>query len=72
MLGHWVNGMIDQESDVPSIIYLYNFLQNSLQISFQLIFLFFYNFTKIKERVLSALSPNQEPTVLFLIYQNDT
>ena len=38
-LGRWI--------DVPSIFF-YDFLQNYLQTSFQFIFLFFYNFTKIK------------------------
>ena len=43
-LGWWDGGLIDQASDVPSIFF-YNFLQNSLQKSFQFISLFFYNFT---------------------------
>ena len=44
-LGRWDNRLIDQASDVPSIIFFHSFLQNSLQNSFNL---FFYNFTKIK------------------------
>ena len=36
-LGRW-----DQASDVPSIIFFYGFLQNSLQKSFQFIFVFFF------------------------------
>ena len=40
--------MNNQASDVPNIIFFHNFLQKSLQKSFQFIFLFFYNFTKIK------------------------
>ena len=39
---------MDQVSDIPSIIFFHNFLQNSLKKSFQFIFLFSYNFTKIK------------------------
>ena len=35
-------------SDVLSIIHFHDFLQNSLQNSFQFIFLFFYNITKMK------------------------
>ena len=33
-LGHWDERLIDQASDVPSIIFFHNFLQNSLQKSF--------------------------------------
>ena len=33
-LGCWDNRLIDQASDVPSIIFFHNFLQISLQISF--------------------------------------
>ena len=47
-MGQWAKQLINQVSDVPSIIFFHNFLQNSLQKSFQFIFLFFYNFTKIK------------------------
>ena len=39
MLGRWNEQLIDQASDVPSIIFFHNFLQNSLQKSFQFIFL---------------------------------
>ena len=35
-------------SDVPSIIFFHDFLQNSLQKFFQFIFLFFYKITKIE------------------------
>ena len=38
-LGRWDKQIVDQASDVPSIIL---FLQNSLQKSFQFIFLFFF------------------------------
>ena len=34
-------------------------------------FNFFYNFTKIKIKSLGALSPSQQTTVLFSIYQNN-
>ena len=70
MLGRWDNRLIDQASDVLSIILFHNFLQNSLQQFFQLIFSFFYNFTK--EKVLSALSPSQQPAILLSICQNNT
>jgi hypothetical protein len=45
-MGRWDEQLIDQASDVPSIIFFHDFLQNSLQKSFQFIFLFFYDFTK--------------------------
>ena len=48
MLGRWDKRIVDQASDVPSIIFFHDFLQNSLQKSFQFIFLFFYKITKIK------------------------
>ena len=41
MLGPWDNRLIDQASDVSSIIFFSNVLQNSFN-------LIFYNFTKIK------------------------
>ena len=37
-LSHWVDGTIISLTDVPGIIFYYNFLQNSLQKSFQLFF----------------------------------
>ena len=40
-LGRWDDRLIDQASDVSSIIFFHNFLQNSLQKSFQLFFLSF-------------------------------
>ena len=43
-LGPWDKGLVNQASDVPSIIFFYNFLQKS----FRFIFLFSYNFTEIK------------------------
>ena len=58
-------------SDVPSIIFFHNFLQNSLQKSIQ----FIDNFTNMKKRVVSALSQSQQPNriifeiVRFLIKQ---
>ena len=39
-LGRWDKWIVDQASDVPSIIFFPNFLQNSLQKLFQFIFLF--------------------------------
>ena len=59
----------DGASDVPSIILFRNFLQKILQKSFQFVF---YKFAKIEKRLLNALSSSQQPTVLFLIYQNNT
>ena len=50
IMGRWVKRLIDQASDVPSRYFFHNFLQNSLQKSFQVIFLFFYNFTQIKTK----------------------
>ena len=40
-LGRLDNGT-NESSDVPSIIFFHDFLQNSLQKSFQFIFIFFY------------------------------
>ena len=40
-LGRWAKRIVDQASDVPSIIFFHDFLQNSLQKSFQFIFLIF-------------------------------
>ena len=48
LLGRWDKQIVDQASDVPRIIFFYDFLKNSLQKSFQFIFLFFYKITKIK------------------------
>ena len=48
MLGRWAKRLVDQVSDVPSIVFFHNLLQNSLQKFFQFIFSFFYNFTKTK------------------------
>ena len=31
MLGRWFDRLIDQASDVPSIIFFHSFVQNSLQ-----------------------------------------
>ena len=70
LLGRWDKRIVDQASDVPSIIFFHNFLQNSLQKSFQFIFLFFHNFTKIK--IKSFEYSSQQPTALFSIYQNNT
>jgi hypothetical protein len=50
-LSWWDVCLIDQVSDVPSIIFFHNFLQ---------------------KRVLRAISPSQQPTILFSIYQNNT
>ena len=40
-MGQWDERLIDQASDVPSIIFSHNFLQNSLQKFFQFTSLFF-------------------------------
>ena len=50
---HWTDGTNDQVSDVSSIIFFHDFLQNSLQKWLQCIFLFLYIvyiFTKIKTK----------------------
>ena len=41
-LGRWDKWIVNQASDVPSIIFFHDFLQNFLQKSFQFIFLSFY------------------------------
>ena len=48
LLGRWDKRIVDQASVVPSIIYFHDLLQNSLQISFQLIFLFLMKLQKWK------------------------
>ena len=47
-MGRWDKRIVDQASDVPSIIFFHDFLQNSLQKYFQSICLFFFKNTKIK------------------------
>ena len=47
-LGQWDDRLIDQASEVASIIFCHNFLQNSLQKSFQFIFIFLMILHKIK------------------------
>ena len=54
-VARWDNRLINQASDVPSIIFFLNFLQNSLHKSFQFIFLVFYNFIKIKIKNFECL-----------------
>ena len=54
-MGRWDKRLIDQESDVQSIIFSHNFLQNSLQKLLQFIFLLFYDFTKIKIKSFECL-----------------
>ena len=44
-LVRWDKWLVDQAFDVPSIIFFHNFLQNSLQKSFQFDIYFFYKFT---------------------------
>ena len=39
-LGRWDDRLIDQASDVPSVIFFHNFLQNSLQKPFQSFLIF--------------------------------
>ena len=59
---------MDQVFDVPSIIFFHSFMQNSLQKSFQFIFIFFYKFTKI--RIKSFECPkfmmNYEKEIMFV------
>ena len=72
-LGCWVHRLINQVSDVPSIIIFHTFFQNSLQKSFQFIFVYFYNFTKITIKSFKySKSKPATHTVLFSIYQNNT
>ena len=69
MLLSWDEHSTNQASYVPCIIiFFHNFLQNSLQKPFQFIFLYFYNFTKVKINNFEC----PQPIVLFLIYQNNT
>ena len=44
----WDKGIVKQVSNVPGIIFSYDFLQNSLQKYFQFIFVFFYKIIEIK------------------------
>ena len=64
-LGRWDDRLIDQASDVPSIIFFHNFFQNSLQNCFQFILLFFHNFTKIKK---SCECPKSNPATHCFIF----
>ena len=47
-MGRWDKRLVDQASDVPSIIFFHDFLQNSLQNPFNLFSYFFYKITKMK------------------------
>ena len=67
-LGRWDDRLIDQASDLSSIIFFHNFLQNSLQKSFQSNPLFHFQSIKI------TLGPSdawlmrrltQQPSVLY-------
>jgi hypothetical protein len=55
-LGRQDERLIDQVSDVPSIIFFHNFLQNALQNSFYHFFIS-YNFTKIKIKCFECPKP---------------
>ena len=69
LLGRWDKWLVDQASDVPSIFFFHNFLQNSFQRSFQFIYFYFYcNFTKVKIKSYEC-SKSKRPTVLFSIHQ---
>ena len=47
-LGRWAKRLVDQASDVPSIIFFHDFLQNSLQKWFQCIFYFSITLQNLK------------------------
>ena len=53
MLGRWDKWLVDQVSDVPSIIFFHDFLQKMVSMYF---FLFFFNLPTERLRVLSDLS----------------
>ena len=49
LLGRWDKQIVDQASDVPSIIFFHKILQNSLQKPFYFIFfIYFFQFTRMK------------------------
>ena len=48
LLGRWDKQIVNQASNIPSIIFFHDSLQHSLQKSFQFIFLFLYKITKMK------------------------
>ena len=70
-LGLWDYRLIDEASDIPSIIsfsdFLAKFFAKILSICF---FIFFITLQKV--RVLSAVNPSQQPTVLLSIYKDNT
>jgi hypothetical protein len=71
----WVAGTIVSSSKhlmFQVLFFFQNFLQNFCITPFNLFFYFFLTLQKWKQRVLSALSLSQQPTVLFSIYLNNT
>ena len=55
-MGRWDKLLVDQASDVPSIIFFPKILQNSLQKLFQFIFKFFFHkITKMKIKSFECL-----------------
>ena len=70
-LSCWVDGTdhIEQASDVPSTYYfVHNFLLDSLQKSFQFIYIFFHNFTKI--RIMSFGCPKTQANNPLFYFQS--
>ena len=49
LLGRWNKRIVYQVSDVPSIIFFHDFLQNSLEKWFQCIFFLFFFFTNLQK-----------------------
>ena len=67
LLGRWDKRIVNQASDVPSIIFFHDFLQNSLQKFFQFIVIFFIcNYTKIK--IKSFECPKSKPATHCFIF----
>ena len=54
-LVRWDERLINQASDVPSIIFFHNFFQKKKKKSFQFIFWSFYSFTKMKTKSFESI-----------------
>ena len=73
MLGQWDKWIVDQPSDVRSIIFFHDFLQNSFQKSFQFIFFFYiYKITKIKTKSFDCPKSINLGQSKLLIIKNNT
>ena len=71
-MDQWDDRLIDQVFDVSGIILFIISCKILCKNPSNIIFSSFIILQKINQRVLSALSPSQQPTVLFSIYQNNT